>query len=321
MIREKPIVSIIINCFNSERFLEQAIKSVFSQEFENWEIIIWDNLSQDSTGKLALKFDNEKVKYFKSKEHTNLGEARNLAMREVKGDYIAFLDSDDTYEPKYLSTVIELINSNNTDCIYVKANKIIFNKKSQVSDDSHELKTISFKNLFINYNIFMSGTLVKKKAIDQHKLNFDSILNHAEDYDFFLSLSKLGKIHFYDRTLINYRIHDNNVTKINARRGVLEEEYVMTKITLRYPKFYNKNKNIFLNKKKKFQWNYFLFYCLESQGKIARKNLSGHKYNSLKYFTFFLLSYISTRIVVYFWKKNNAKKNSTTFTKIFEDIS
>ena len=311
---EKPFISVIINCFNSERFIEEAIRSVFSQTFENWEIIIWDNFSNDNTKNLVFKFDQKKIKYFKSLEYTNLGEARNLALRKVNGDYIAFLDSDDTYEPNYLSSVVELITSIDTDCIYVKANKIIFDKKNQISDDTDDLKPMSFKNLFINYNIFMSGTFVKKDVLDKYKINFDSNLNHAEDYDFFLSVSILCKIHFYDKTLVNYRIHDNNITKVNARRGVIEEEYVMMKIILQYPEFYNNHKYIFSIKKKKLQWNYFLFVCLENEGKSARENISGYKFNSLKYFIFFLMTYISTSWVVFFWKKNNKKKKSIIFT-------
>ena len=94
MTRNTALVSIIMNCYNCAKYLEEAIDSIYAQSYDNWEIIFWDNCSTDNSALIAKSYDS-KLKYFLAKEHTALGRARNLAIKEAKGGYIAFLDSDD----------------------------------------------------------------------------------------------------------------------------------------------------------------------------------------------------------------------------------
>ena len=92
----RPLVSIIMNCHNGERFLKEAITSVYDQTYSNWEIIFWDNFSSDKSAEIAMSYD-ERVKYFFNQNKTSLGEARNLAMNKASGKYVCFLDCDDMY--------------------------------------------------------------------------------------------------------------------------------------------------------------------------------------------------------------------------------
>ena len=94
----KPLVSVIMNCYNGDRFLRQAIDSVYCQTYDNWEIIFWDNASTDSSAKIARSYD-DKIRYFLATKNTPLGEARNLALNKASGKYVAFLDCDDLYFP------------------------------------------------------------------------------------------------------------------------------------------------------------------------------------------------------------------------------
>ena len=87
-----PLVSIIMNCLNGERYLRQAIDSVFNQTYTEWEIIFWDNVSTDKSAEIAKSY-GERVRYFKSTKTYPLGKARNLAIEKAQGDFIAFLFS------------------------------------------------------------------------------------------------------------------------------------------------------------------------------------------------------------------------------------
>lgn len=91
--------SVIINCFNGEKFLKQAIESVYSQTYLDWEIILWDNASTDKTAQIATSYD-QKLRYFRSEETLPLGAARNRAISQAKGEYLAFLDADDYWYEK-----------------------------------------------------------------------------------------------------------------------------------------------------------------------------------------------------------------------------
>ena len=79
MVVGKPLVSIIMNCYNSDHFLREAIESVYDQTYSNWEIIFWDNASTDSSPEIAKSYD-DRLKYFRNNTTTNLGMARKLAI-------------------------------------------------------------------------------------------------------------------------------------------------------------------------------------------------------------------------------------------------
>ena len=96
-----PKVSIIMNCLNGEQYLKQAMDSVFKQTYDDWEAIFFDNTSTDNSAAIAKSY-GERVRYFKSQTTYPLGKARNLAINETKGEFIAFLDCDDIWLPQKL---------------------------------------------------------------------------------------------------------------------------------------------------------------------------------------------------------------------------
>ena len=94
-----PAVSVIMNCLNAEPYLREAIDSVVAQTYPDWEIIFWDNASRDASGAIAKSY-GERVRYFRGETTVPLGEARNLAIAEAKGRYLAILDCDDVWLPE-----------------------------------------------------------------------------------------------------------------------------------------------------------------------------------------------------------------------------
>ena len=98
MSKEEPLVSVVINCYNGERFLKKAIDSVYAQSYQNWEIIFWDNRSEDKSAEIFKSYNDKRFKYFYAKKHTSLYKARNLAIKESSGELLAFIDTDDLWE-------------------------------------------------------------------------------------------------------------------------------------------------------------------------------------------------------------------------------
>ena len=123
------LVSIIMNCFNGEKYLEKSLNSIVSQKYKNWELIFWDNQSTDNSKKIFQSFSNSNFKYFLSKKHTTLYEARNLACKKAQGEYIAFLDCDDLWMPSKLLQQIPEFNQK--DIGIVISDTIFFNEKGQ----------------------------------------------------------------------------------------------------------------------------------------------------------------------------------------------
>ena len=135
---KSPLVSIIMNCYNGEKYLKQSLNSVLSQSYKNWELIFWDNMSTDNSKKILKSFGNKRFKYFKAKKFTSLYQARKLAISKAKGKYICFLDTDDIWLKNKLKFQIELFKKDkNLGVIY--SNYYIFNSKKKIKKNSLQI--------------------------------------------------------------------------------------------------------------------------------------------------------------------------------------
>ena len=88
----KPLISIIMSCYNGEKFIERAVSSILKQTYQNWELIFWDNQSEDNSKAIVHEYNDFRIKYFYAPEHTLLSKARNYAIDNANGEYLAFLD-------------------------------------------------------------------------------------------------------------------------------------------------------------------------------------------------------------------------------------
>ena len=110
--------SVIIPTYNQGSLLKKAISSVLSQTFQDYEIIVVDDLSKDQTQKIVQEFNNDKIIYKKMNNNKNIGKSRNEGIRLSKGQWIAFLDSDDLWYPKRLK--IDVGSLSDKSCIQPK---------------------------------------------------------------------------------------------------------------------------------------------------------------------------------------------------------
>ena len=134
----EPLVSILMNCFNGEKFLREAIQSVLAQTYQNWELIFWDNQSTDGSSEIFRDYDDGRFNYFNAPKHTLLSEARNYAIEKASGEFFAFLDVDDRWTPEKLKNQIPLFDNPNVGIVYGnywlenernKSSKINYNKQ------------------------------------------------------------------------------------------------------------------------------------------------------------------------------------------------
>lgn len=212
-------VTIIINCFNGESFINDCISSVLAQTYTNWELVFWDNLSTDNTAKIINKFKDKRIKYFKASKHTNLPNARNLALKKAKSNLIAFLDIDDIWHKDKLKYQIAETNKNkNFSFCYTKTKELYENfqppKKNNLILNKINAIFLSSKlndRLLIGNFIFFSSVLINMNLLNVKKL-FNDKYQQAEDYDLLLKLSSVGKVIYIDKELTTYRIHNNNLT-------------------------------------------------------------------------------------------------------------
>ena len=226
MKNNSPLISVIMNCFNGEKFLKEAIDSIYKQTYNNWEIIFWDNNSKDKSRSIAKKY-NKKLHYFKSKTTTILGEARVKAVNESSGDLLAFLDCDDVWLSDKLEKQVKVYRNNvNAGIIYSKAN--IINTNGEIiglMPDKLKLPTGDIFSELVKDNFipFVSALVSREKYYQcgGFPLNFVN----ATDYNLFLKISFNYKAIGLNDITCMYRQHDNNLsnkTKIIGAKENLE---------------------------------------------------------------------------------------------------
>ncbi len=218
-----PIISAIVPIYNSEKYLEACIDSILAQTFTDFELILIDDGSTDSSGIICDRYaqkDNRVVVIHK--ENAGVSAARNDGINLAKGEYITFVDSDDTLEENFLENAYEKIGEND---LYISGIKMItFNNSlvdSVVTYGIKESRVLSVVELLETLTkefpeICISGPcckLYKKEIINMNDISFDVSLTCGEDTCFNIDyLSKIDFIYFDKNSYYNYyRINENSL--------------------------------------------------------------------------------------------------------------
>ncbi|MDB9767987.1 glycosyltransferase [Candidatus Pelagibacter sp.] len=213
----KNLVSIIMNCYNGDKYLEKSLKSIIFQKYTNWELIFWDNQSSDNSKKIFDQFSNSNFKYFLSEKHTTLYEARNLACEKAKGEYIAFLDCDDVWHEDFLSERKYFYENKFYDYSYSNAYKLFEKSNSKVTHTNKKLSNgLIYDFLAKEYLVTISSLIIKKKLLKEIG-PFNPVFNIIGDFDFVMKISKTKQAYAIQNPLLQIRIHGNNFHDKNRK--------------------------------------------------------------------------------------------------------
>lgn len=218
------MVTVIIPVYNGEKFIEEAIISVLNQTYKDMEVLVIDDGSEDGTSEIVKKYE-PKVKYI-YQSNKGPSAARNLGMDLAKGEYLAFLDADDTYEPTKIEKQVMILNTYpDVDVVYADANMMDVNGnlqgiyKSEWCFDDHKdfLAMLIFRQI-----VPMPPAIMIRKKCYLEGISYNSDYVHAEDYDFIIRLAQKYHFKYLKEPLYNYRRHSDNLT--NNRRKQLDAE-------------------------------------------------------------------------------------------------
>lgn len=276
---KNPLVSIVINCYNGEKYLRQSIESILDQSYQNLELIFWDNHSTDQSKNIIESYDDKRIKYFFSKNHTTLYQARNLALKKCKGDFICFLDADDYFIKNKITKQLLYFNNQKVGVVYsnyyryyedINKRKLLTNKllpSGNLTQYILEESQISFMTV-----------MIRKKSLDSLESNFDRKYSIIGDYDLLYRLSLNWDFCYIEEPLAVYRIHKDNFSK----NSILFIDELKD--------WYNKNYKFFKNKKNYIYKKIIFFQALEylSKRKILKFIIEFCKYpmslNKIKLF-------------------------------------
>ena len=226
---EQSLVSVIINCFNGEKYLREAVNSVIVQTYKNWEIIFWDNQSTDQSAEIFKSFNDPRLKYYYAPSYTSLYKARNHAVEKSNGEFIAFLDSDDWWASEKLEIQMNLFKDKEVGLVY--SNYYIYNEETRRKKLATKKKLpsgIVTNSLLANYNVGIITVIIRKKLFNTFKGGFDGKYNIIGDFDFIIKLSKVSKFACIQTGLSYWRSHKKNSSYINYELEIKELEDWLT---------------------------------------------------------------------------------------------
>ncbi|PWS28188.1 hypothetical protein DHW03_11605 [Pedobacter yonginense] len=232
---KQPLVSIIVNCYNSDKFLKETLESVISQTYQNWEVVFWDNQSTDSSADYFKSYEDSRFKYYYAPEHTPLSASRNFAIEKSTGEFLAFLDCDDLWTPDKLELQVAEIERNDEVGFVYSLFELFYNVQDESVTkqikyyESILIKGHSAKNLFsellVQNQIIFSSVLLRRSTFEQIG-EFNPTFNQNEDYEVLLKASLFSLAICIDKPLVKYRIHSNNNSLKNGELNFLENEII-----------------------------------------------------------------------------------------------
>ncbi len=215
-----PKVSIIMPAYNVEDYIGASIESVFNQTYNNWELIVVDDGSIDSTSKIVKEWHKKekRIQYY-YQENGKQGKARNLGISISSGVYLAFLDADDIWLPDKLEIQIKELQKNKVDLVF--SDSYVFNN-DEILDVSQKMNVHtgvfydkSSLELFLKENRIPILTVVvkKDKVINVGSFSEKLDIQNVEDYHLWLKLLlSNGVFYSSDHILAKYRVHGNSAT-------------------------------------------------------------------------------------------------------------
>jgi glycosyltransferase involved in cell wall biosynthesis len=233
----KPLVSTVIVFFNEEKFLPEAIESVFAQTYDNWELLLVDDGSTDGSTEIALRYAEqcrEKVRYLEHDEHRNRGgsAARNLGNSNTKGKYIALLDADDVWLPHKLERQVAILDSQPEAAMLCGASQWWYSWTGNPEDTKRDhIRALSVQadtlvlppkllTLFLqNTNVPCPSSVLLRREIIEVTGGFEEAFRLYTDQAFYAKLCLRAPVFVSGDCLDRYRLHPDSCSSVARRTG------------------------------------------------------------------------------------------------------
>lgn len=216
------LVSIIMPSYNTAQYIAETIQSVLTQTYTNWELIIVDDCSIDNTDEIIATFTDSRIRYLKNEHNSGAAVSRNRALKEAKGKWIAFLDSDDVWHPEKLEKQISFMEKNGYAFTYTEYEEID-ETSSPLGIYVSGPKKITKAGMY-NYcwpgclTVMYDRDIVGEIQIEDIKKN--------NDYAMWLKAVKKAPCYLLKENLARYRIRSNSISR-HSKLKLIKHHYIL----------------------------------------------------------------------------------------------
>lgn len=211
----KPEISVIMSVYNGMPYLKEAVKSILSQTYKNFEFIIVDDASDDSTPKYLKLLKDKRIKIITNKKNLGLAESLNKALKISKGNFIARMDADDISHPKRIETQVKFLTKNpEIDLCGTWAN-LINPKGEKIGEKKYPADPKSVNKAITWYTAVIHPTYMGKKSFFDNLHGYRENYNFAEDYDLLARAKNKFQITNIPVKLLSWRLQDARLSRTN----------------------------------------------------------------------------------------------------------
>lgn len=206
--KKSPLISVVMPAYNAERFLEEAVRSVMDQTFQDWELLILEDCATDGTYALAerLAAEDDRITLLKNEWNMGVAKTRNRGFDLCRGKYVALLDSDDVWHPEKLAMQISLAEKTGADIIYCSYG-IMNEQGKKKCDDFIVPERTSFESSLIKSVISCSTALLSREIVQKYRFREEY---YHEDLVLWLEILRDGyQARGVTEVLAQYRILDS----------------------------------------------------------------------------------------------------------------
>jgi len=287
-----PFVSINLCCYNGEQYLEEALQSVFSQTYKDWELVVINDGSTDSTEDIIKRHISEGWPIvYHHQANAGIGAARTKALELSSGSIIAFIDQDDIWISDKLEKQIPLFDDPTVGLVFSDA--ILFNeegKSNRLYSKRPYYTGYCFSYLLSDYFLSIQTVLIRRSVLDTQQEWFDPRFSMIEEADLFRRISYKSKLDMVNEPLAKWRVHSGSLTFSKPHLFLEETSLMLNKYRKIFPEFNQQFSKKIQILEREVNINYALS-CLNSGNRYrARSCLSPYIFSSIKTFVLFLIT-------------------------------
>jgi glycosyltransferase involved in cell wall biosynthesis len=209
----KPHISVLMPVYNCELYVREAIDSILNQTFTDFEFLIIDDASTDTTVEIIRSYNDFRIQLIVKPLNTGYTNSLNQGLKLAKGKYIARMDGDDISYPERFAKQITYLDANTEVVLCATGYKIIGIDSELSFPENHDtIKLALLKGNCISH----PSVMMRKETLDEHLLIYDSTKEPAEDYALWIRLLFVGKLHILPEVLLEYRMYANQVSHRRA---------------------------------------------------------------------------------------------------------
>jgi glycosyltransferase involved in cell wall biosynthesis len=213
---KEPLVSIVLSVYNGEKYLREAIESMLNQTYTNFEFLIINDGSTDTTEEIILYYKDERIRYVKNEQNLKLIASLNKGLDLAIGKYIARIDADDISMPERLEKQVNFMESDN-EIGLLGSNILNFEESIDYTSKTNYLclhDDIKFK-LFFDTHFPHPTAFIRTEIIRRYNFHFDSNALHAEDYELWNRMVNVTNVHILQDYLVAKRTHPSQISKVH----------------------------------------------------------------------------------------------------------